>query len=57
MQRMRALSVAAIALGLASLSSEYINDIPQQLTTDLENEKYGFDFLVALDKQLLQNLS
>jgi ADP-ribosyl-[dinitrogen reductase] hydrolase len=45
-------SVAAIALGLASLSPEYENDISEDLLSSLENEVYGFDFLQQLDKKL-----
>jgi ADP-ribosyl-[dinitrogen reductase] hydrolase len=47
-------SVAAIALGLASLSSEYENAISENLLSSLENEVYGFDFLKQLDKRLKQ---
>jgi ADP-ribosyl-[dinitrogen reductase] hydrolase len=47
-------SVAAIALGLASLSPEYENDISENLLISLENEVYGLDFLKKLDKKLKQ---
>lgn len=42
-------SVAAIASGLASLSREYVNDVPPVLIDSLENGAYGRDFLQALD--------
>jgi ADP-ribosyl-[dinitrogen reductase] hydrolase len=42
-------SVAAVALGLTSLSSDYVNDLPNFLYEDLENEKYGKDYLKSLD--------
>lgn len=47
-------SVAAIALGLASLSSEYENDIDHNLLNSLENGNYGLNFLKQLDKKLQQ---
>jgi ADP-ribosyl-[dinitrogen reductase] hydrolase len=47
-------SVAAIALGLASLSTEYEQDIHPNLFFSLENHNYGFDFLKKLDQQLQQ---
>ncbi len=45
-------SVAAIALGLASLSPEYEKDINQNLLNSLENGNFGFDFLKNFDKKL-----
>lgn len=47
-------SVAAIALGLASLSPEYENDICEDLLSSLENEVYGFNYLKHLDNKLRQ---
>lgn len=45
-------TVATIALGAASCSSEYKNDLPQALIYGLENGKYGRDYLEALDVEL-----
>lgn len=47
-------SVAAIAMGLASLAcpSYYTNDLPANLYEDLENNGYGRDYLIELDKKL-----
>lgn len=43
-------SVASIAVGIASFSSEFEDDLPSFLFEYLENEKYGKDFLEKLDK-------
>ncbi len=43
-------SVASIAVGVASFSSEFKDDLPPFLFEYLENEKYGKDFLEKLDK-------
>ena len=45
-------SFASIALGLASLSEQFTNDLPEFLYTDLENEKYGKDYILKLDNEL-----
>ncbi|KKN37560.1 hypothetical protein LCGC14_0762450 [marine sediment metagenome] len=45
-------TVATIALGAASCSSEYTNDLPQVLIDRLENGKYGRDYLETLDVEL-----
>lgn len=45
-------SVAAIAMGLASLTVEYSPDIPLQLRRGLECGLYGGDFLEQLDSAL-----
>ncbi len=47
-------SVAAIALGLASLSDSYHANLNPSLIAGLENNAYGLDFLVDLDKKLKQ---
>jgi ADP-ribosylglycohydrolase len=47
-------SVAAIALGLASLSKEYENDIPANLSIDLEFGPYGQTFLRNMDLALVE---
>lgn len=45
-------SVAAIALGLASLSSEVVADLPDALHAGLENGRYGADHLRRVDADL-----
>jgi len=45
-------SVAAIALGLASLSPEYVSDLPLPLLQGLETGCFGTTFLVGLDEAL-----
>jgi len=47
-------TVAAIALAAASCSDEYEKDLPQVLIDGLERGTYGYDFLVNLDRQLLE---
>lgn len=45
-------SVAAISMGLASLTAEYTNDIPDVLINNLENSNYGRNYLIHLDTEL-----
>lgn len=45
-------TVAAIAMGPASLSREVEQDLPEHLIEGLENRKYGRDFLRDLDSKL-----
>lgn len=45
-------SVAAIALGLASLSREYDRDLPQALFDDLERGAFGSEYLRQIDNAL-----
>lgn len=45
-------TVATIALGAASCSEEVVQDLPQNLIDGLENNTYGRDYIVDLDKQL-----
>ncbi len=47
-------TVAAIALAAGSCSQEIKQDLPDHLILDLENGSYGRDYLIELDKQLLQ---
>jgi len=47
-------SVAAITSGLASLSREYINDIPIRLIETLESGPFGRPFLEAMDVRLAE---
>lgn len=46
-------TVATIALGAAALSSEFVDDLPQVLTDNLENGPYGRDFLQVLNERLM----
>jgi ADP-ribosyl-[dinitrogen reductase] hydrolase len=47
-------TVATIALAAASCSDEYEQDLPNNLVNTLENDAYGRDYIVELDRQLLQ---
>jgi ADP-ribosyl-[dinitrogen reductase] hydrolase len=46
-------TVAAIALAAGSCSTEIAQDLPLHLIEALENDFYGRDYLIALDKQLM----
>jgi len=46
-------SVATIACGIAFFCDEYINDFPDFLERDLENNDYGKDYLMELNTKLL----
>lgn len=46
-------TIAAIAGGIASVCKEIEQDIPQNLIDGLENNTYGRDFLISLDKKLM----
>ena len=50
-------SVAAIAMGLASLSPEYATDVPKVLREGLEAGSYGTSFLQRLDAALAEKFS
>lgn len=45
-------SVAAIAMGIAAVSWEYVDDIPEVLRQGLEAGPYGRPFLLQLDERL-----
>jgi ADP-ribosylglycohydrolase len=45
-------TVATIALAAASCSREIKQDLPKNLVDGLENNKYGRDYLIELDKKL-----
>jgi len=47
-------TVAAIALGAASMSEDYARDLPEALVNGLENGPFGRDFLRSLDRRLLE---
>ncbi|HEY9871996.1 MAG TPA: ADP-ribosylglycohydrolase family protein [Candidatus Obscuribacterales bacterium] len=46
-------TVSAIALAAASCSDEIVQDLPTHLIQGLENTRYGRDFIIDLDKQLM----
>lgn len=46
-------TVAAIALGAASCSTEVAQDLPEHLIDTLENGKFGKDYILALDEKLI----
>jgi len=46
-------TVAAIAMGAASCSREIEKDLPQCLVDGLENQKFGRDYLIAIDQKLM----
>jgi ADP-ribosylglycohydrolase len=46
-------TVAAIALAAASCSEEITQDLPEHLIAGLENGSYGRDYIIKLDKQLM----
>ncbi|WP_444915373.1 ADP-ribosylglycohydrolase family protein [Microbulbifer sp. TRSA007] len=48
-------SVAAIACGLAALTREYDLELPFSLLSGLENSTYGYQYLIELDKKLVNN--
>lgn len=50
-------SVAAIAMGLASLTAEYRHDVPPALLESLEDGAYGRHFLVGLDAALAEKFA
>lgn len=47
-------TVASLALAIGKMSVEIENDLPKWLYKDLENEKYGMDYILELDKNLLK---
>lgn len=50
-------SVAAIACGVASLSSEYSNDLPEFLLNDLEDGEFGKAYLNQLNHKLMEKFA
>lgn len=46
-------TVAAVALGAASCSEEYVHDLPERLAADLESGAWGAPYLRALDERLM----
>ncbi len=47
-------TVASLALAIGSQMKEVENNLPKWLTEDLENGKYGRDYLISLDKEFLR---
>ncbi len=45
-------TVAAIALGIASVCEEISSDLPRCLVNGLENQDFGHDYIIALDRRL-----
>lgn len=50
-------TVAAIALAAGSCSDEILQDLPVNLIWTLEDTRYGRDYLIDLDRQLLRSLA
>jgi len=50
-------TVASLTLAIGSLAPSVKNDLPDYLYTDLENGKYGRDYIQKLDEQLKEKLS
>lgn len=46
-------TVAAIALAAASCSEEIAQDLPEHLIAGLENDSYGREYIMALDRKLM----
>jgi ADP-ribosylglycohydrolase len=46
-------TVATIALAAGSCSSEISQDLPENLVQGLENQSYGRDYIIELDRQLM----
>ena len=46
--------VTAIAVAVASCSQEYQQDLPQGLINNLENTRYGRDYLINLDRRWME---
>jgi ADP-ribosyl-[dinitrogen reductase] hydrolase len=49
-------TVAAIALAAGSCSEEIAQDLPHHLIEGLENGKYGRDYIIELDRQLMSEV-
>ncbi|GAA4107496.1 ADP-ribosylglycohydrolase family protein [Aquimarina addita] len=49
-------TVASLALSILSLCNDTINDLPAWMYLELENNSFGSDYLISLDKQLLNTI-
>lgn len=49
-------TVASLALSILSLCSDTINDLPEWMYLALENNSFGKDYLISLDKKLLNSI-
>ena len=47
-------SSAALCMGLAALKGVYDNDLDMNLMIDLENGDFGRDYLIDLDRRLVE---
>lgn len=50
-------TVASLALAIGSLTEEFESDLPQWMYDDLENEKYGKDYIKILDQKLMEKIT
>ena len=50
-------TAATIAMAAASCSKTIKKDLPESLINGLENGKYGKDYLICLDKKLLEKVN
>lgn len=48
-------SISAIAMGIASVSDQWSNNLPKNLYDGLENGPYGLEYLKVLDRKLMEN--
>lgn len=49
-------TVASLALAIGSLTEEFENDLPKWMYDDLENVKFGKDYMMSLDTQLKKKI-
>lgn len=47
-------TVAELSMAILSVKNDCINDLPDFLFEELENGKYGKDYLISLDKKLMK---
>ena len=50
-------SVASIALGLASLTDQYKIDLPEFLYEEIENNRYGKDYILYLEDEIREKFN
>jgi len=50
-------TVASLVLAIGSLTSEFENNLPQWMFDDLENEKFGKDYIKILDDKLIKKIT
>jgi len=49
-------TVASLALAIGSLTTEFENNLPQWMYDDLENEKFGKNYMEILDQKILKKI-